>query len=43
VPIVAWWKGSLSEPLVGILTLGAIAATAIMVLIPTDRERAWPG
>lgn len=39
VLFVAWWKRSLYEPLVGIMTLGAIAGTVTMLLIPTDRER----
>lgn len=38
VLFVAWWKRSLSEPLVGIMALGAIAGTVTMLLIPTDRE-----
>lgn len=37
---VAWWKRSLTEPLVGIMALGVIAGTVTMMLIPTDRERA---
>ena len=36
---VAWWKRSLTEPLVGIMALGVIAGTVTMMLIPTDRER----
>lgn len=36
---MAWWKRSLTDPLVGVMALGAIAATVTMVLIPTDRER----
>ena len=36
---VAWWKRSLTEPLVGIMALGAIAGTITILLIPTDRER----
>lgn len=39
VLFVAWWKHSLSDPLVGIVALGAIAGTVTMWLIPTDRER----
>ncbi|MBX3695773.1 MAG: YbaN family protein [Steroidobacteraceae bacterium] len=39
VLFVAWWKRSLTEPLVGIMVLGAIAGTVTMLLIPTDRER----
>lgn len=37
--VVAWWKRSLTEPLVGIMALGVIAGTVTMMLIPTDRER----
>lgn len=36
---VVWWKRSLTEPLVGIMALGAIAGTITILLIPTDRER----
>ena len=36
--LVAWWKRSLTDPVVGIMLLGAIAATVTMMLIPTDRE-----
>lgn len=39
VLFVAWWKHSLSEPLVGIMALGATVGTVTMLLIPTDRER----
>jgi len=38
VLFVAWWKRSLTEPLVGVMVLGAIAGTVTMILIPTDRE-----
>lgn len=37
--LVAWMKRSLTEPWVGVMLLGAIAATVTMALIPTDRER----
>lgn len=39
VGLVAWWKRSMIEPVVGVMVLGAIAATVTMVLIPTDRGR----
>lgn len=38
VLFVAWWQRSLATPVVGIMVLGAIAATVTMLLIPTDRE-----
>jgi len=38
VLFVAWWKRSLSEPLIAIMALGAIAGTVTMFLIPTDRK-----
>jgi len=37
VLFMAMWRRSPSDPLVGIMALGAIAGTVTMILIPTDR------